>query len=88
MMNREEQPLFPVSRVWPHFMTKRFDRLPDGDKLHMQSLAALAHFDFNLAGAFSYEQVFQGYEKAESSIQINRAAIQADGVQHCCKKSG
>ena len=42
-----------------HFMTKRFDRLPDGDKLHMQSLAALAHFDFNLAGAYSYEQAFQ-----------------------------
>lgn len=35
------------------------DQLPDGDKLHMQSLAALAHFDFNLAGAYSYEQVFQ-----------------------------
>ncbi len=42
-----------------HFMTKRFDRLPDGDKLHMQSLAAMSHFDFNLAGANSYEQVFQ-----------------------------
>ena len=39
-----------------HFMTKRFDRLPNGDKLHMQSLCALAHFDFNLAGAHSYEQ--------------------------------
>lgn len=26
-----------------HFMTKRFDRLDDGDKLHMQSLGALAH---------------------------------------------
>ncbi len=42
-----------------HFMTKRFDRLQDGDKLHMQSLAALAHFDFNLSGAYGYEQVFQ-----------------------------
>ena len=42
-----------------HFITKRFDRLPDGDKLHMQSLAALSHFDFNLSGAYSYEQVFQ-----------------------------
>ena len=42
-----------------HFMTKRFDRLVNGDKLHMQSLAALAHFDFNMAGAYSYEQVFQ-----------------------------
>lgn len=39
-----------------HFMTRRFDRLGDGDKLHMQSLGALAHFDFNLAGAYGYEQ--------------------------------
>jgi serine/threonine-protein kinase HipA len=41
-----------------HFMTRRFDRLPDGGKLHMQSLAALAQFDFNSAGAYSYEQAF------------------------------
>ena len=39
-----------------HFMTRRFDRNDDGSKLHMQSLAALAHFDFNQAGAHSYEQ--------------------------------
>jgi len=39
-----------------HFMTRRFDRLVGGEKLHMQSLCALAHFDFNLAGAYSYEQ--------------------------------
>lgn len=39
-----------------HFMTKRFDRLDGGAKLHMQSLGALAHFDFNAAGAYSYEQ--------------------------------
>lgn len=42
-----------------HFMTKRFDRLPDGEKLHLQSLGALAHFDFNQAGAYSYEQALQ-----------------------------
>ncbi len=42
-----------------HFMTKRFDRLPGGEKLHMQSLCALAHFDFNQAGAHSYEQALQ-----------------------------
>jgi serine/threonine-protein kinase HipA len=41
-----------------HFMTRRFDRLSDGGKLHMQSLAALGHFDFNSAGAYSYEQAF------------------------------
>jgi serine/threonine-protein kinase HipA len=39
-----------------HFMTKRFDRLPDGEKLHLQSLGALGHYDFNSAGAYSYEQ--------------------------------
>ena len=40
-----------------HFMTRRFDR-PDGKKLHMQSLAAMAHLDFDLAGVHSYEQAF------------------------------
>jgi serine/threonine-protein kinase HipA len=43
-----------------HFMTRRFDRVPlaggGAGKLHMQSLGALAHYDFNVAGAHSYEQ--------------------------------
>jgi len=39
-----------------HFMTRRFDRLDNGQKLHMQSLGALAHYDFNMAGAYAYEQ--------------------------------
>ena len=39
-----------------HFMTRRFDRTREGKKVHMQSLCALAHYDFNLAGAYSYEQ--------------------------------
>lgn len=39
-----------------HFMTKRFDRRDDGQKLHMQSLGALAHLDFNNPLAHSYEQ--------------------------------
>lgn len=42
-----------------HFMTRRFDREADGSKLHMQTLGALAHYDFNLAGAYSYEQALQ-----------------------------
>ena len=42
-----------------HFMTKRFDRGPRGGKLHMQTLGALAHFDYNQAGAHSYEQAFE-----------------------------
>ncbi len=39
-----------------HFMTKRFDRDPTGRKIHMQSLGALQHFDFNDPSAYSYEQ--------------------------------
>jgi serine/threonine-protein kinase HipA len=39
-----------------HFMTRRFDRLVGGERLHMQSLGGLAHFDFNQPGAYSYEQ--------------------------------
>ncbi len=42
-----------------HFMTKRFDRTINKGKLHMQSLCAIAHFDFNDPGVYSYEQAFQ-----------------------------
>ncbi|MCY4591306.1 MAG: type II toxin-antitoxin system HipA family toxin [Alphaproteobacteria bacterium] len=39
-----------------HFMTKRFDRDDTGRKLHVQSLGAMQHFDFNDPSAYSYEQ--------------------------------
>lgn len=42
-----------------HFMIKRFDRTEKGKKIHMQSLCGMAHFDFNEAGGYSYEQAFQ-----------------------------
>jgi serine/threonine-protein kinase HipA len=42
-----------------HFMTRRFDRLPDGGKLHMHTLGGIAHFDYNMAGAYGYEQALQ-----------------------------
>lgn len=42
-----------------HFMTKRFDRTDDGKKVHVQTLCALSHFDFNLAGAYDYEDAFE-----------------------------
>ena len=42
-----------------HFMTRRFDRTDAGGKLHMQSLCALRHYDFNQARAYSYEQVLE-----------------------------
>ena len=42
-----------------HFMTRRFDRLSGGRKLHMQTLGAMAHFDFNDPLRHSYEQAFR-----------------------------
>lgn len=42
-----------------HFMTKRFDRKgAKGEKLHMQSLCAIAHMDFNAPRMYSYEDAF------------------------------
>lgn len=42
-----------------HFMTKRFDRKgPNGEKVHMQSLCAMAHMDFNSPRTYSYEDAF------------------------------
>jgi len=59
-----------------HFMTKRFDRV-NGQKLHMQSLCGIAHYDFNMAGAYSYEQAFTvmrklRLSKAEAAEQFKR----------------
>lgn len=40
-----------------HFLTKRFDRVK-GEKIHMQTLCGIAHYDFHLRRAYSYEQAF------------------------------
>lgn len=49
-----------------HFMTRRFDRV-NGEKCHMQSLCGIAHYDFNMAGAYSYEQAFAVMRKLRLS---------------------
>lgn len=55
-----------------HFMTRRFDRLPGGGKLHLQSLCALAHYDFNMAGAYGYEQAL---------LVIRRLGLPMDAIE-------
>ena len=42
-----------------HFMTKRFDRIGGSEKLHMQTLCGIAHYDYKMLRSYSYEQVFQ-----------------------------
>src|SRR5690606_19277586 len=55
-----------------HFMTRRFDRTDDGARLHMQSLCALAHYDFNAAGAYGYEQALAVIER----LGLGKAALE------------
>lgn len=40
-----------------HFLTKRFDR-EGGEKIHMQTLCGIAHYDYRLLRGYSYEQAF------------------------------
>ncbi|MEM9604044.1 MAG: type II toxin-antitoxin system HipA family toxin [Pseudomonadota bacterium] len=63
-----------------HFMTRRFDRRDDGAKWHMQSLAAMRHFDFNAAGSNSYEEAIQtlrqlGLPALDVEQQVRRAVF-------------
>ena len=55
-----------------HFLTRRFDRR-DGEKLHLQSLCGIAHFDYNNSGAYSYEQAF--------SVMRQLRLTKADAIQ-------
>lgn len=60
-------------RLWNklHFMTRRFDRLPDGGKLHAQTLGALAHFDFNNPRLYSYEDAFDVTRRVVNDARAN-----------------
>jgi len=60
-------------RLWNrrHFMTRRFDRLPDGGKLHAQTLGAIAHLDFNDPVSHSYEQAFRVTRRVVNDARAN-----------------
>ncbi|MCL2296027.1 MAG: type II toxin-antitoxin system HipA family toxin [Methanomassiliicoccaceae archaeon] len=47
-----------------HFMTKRFDRI-GGEKIHTQTLNAIAHYDFTVPARHSYEQLFSVMRRME-----------------------
>ena len=70
-----------------HFMTKRFDRTKKGHKLHMQSLSAMMHFDFNQADAYSYEQALQTIRRIDMPVadveqQFRRAVFNVIARNH------
>lgn len=68
-----------------HFMTKRFDRTQDGRKIHMQSLCAMAHYDYNQPNSYSYEQAIQvmkrlGLPREDLVQQVLRAIFNVVGM--------
>ena len=70
-----------------HFMTKRFDRNADGSKIHMQSLCAITHVDFNEPALYSYEQTIQtmkrlGLSQNDLEQQVLRAMFNVIGRNH------
>ena len=59
-----------------HFLTKRFDRV-GSEKVHMQTLCGLCHYDYRSPGSYGYEQVFEvmrnlGLPKIEAEQQFRR----------------
>jgi len=58
-----------------HFMTRRFDRLPDGGRVHMQTLCGLAGLDFNMAGAHSYAQYLAVIDELGMGIDAREEAF-------------
>lgn len=52
-----------------HFMTRRFDRTDHAQKVHMQTLCGIAHFDYKILHAYSYEQAFQVMRRLRLSYQ-------------------
>ncbi|MBW4077483.1 MAG: type II toxin-antitoxin system HipA family toxin [Acidobacteria bacterium] len=71
-----------------HFMTRRFDRDNDGGRIHVLSLAALAHLDQRLVGVHSYDQYLtavtqlglglSSLEQAYRRMVFNVAAVNRD----------
>lgn len=58
-----------------HFMTRRFDRLPGGEKVHSQTLCAMAHLDFRQIGAHDYAQLFLNIEQLGLGPQTRAEAF-------------
>lgn len=58
-----------------HFMARRFDRTPDGDKVHAQTLCALGQLDFRRIGAHDYAQLFLQIEQLGSGPDTRAEAF-------------
>ncbi|MEN9621493.1 MAG: hypothetical protein RL499_1686 [Actinomycetota bacterium] len=69
-----------------HFLTRRFDREPDG-KVHLQSLCGINAVDFNLRGTNDYAQLFTaaaalGLDSAARTQIFTRMAFNVAAANH------
>lgn len=88
-----------------HFMTRRFDRVgsgPDAQKIHVASLCALDHLDFNLQDTHSYAQYLNAVDQldlgADARSQAFRRCVfnvmaanrddHTKNVAFCCSEDG
>ncbi|MBW1768868.1 MAG: type II toxin-antitoxin system HipA family toxin [Deltaproteobacteria bacterium] len=53
-----------------HFMTRRFDRTINSDKIHMQSFCALGHYDFRMPGQYGYEMAMSACQRLGLGQQV------------------
>ena len=61
-----------------HFMTRRYDRPDESHKIHAATLCGIAHFDYNHAGAYSYEQAIDVARKMNlTQFEIEQLYIRA-----------
>ncbi len=60
-----------------HFMTKRYDRGGDGPggKVHVQTLCALDHLDFNLQDTHSYAQLMIAIDRLDLGVDARDQAF-------------
>jgi serine/threonine-protein kinase HipA len=52
-----------------HFLTKRFDRTDDCEKIHMQTFGALAGIDYKIQKASNYETLFRVMRRLQLSYK-------------------
>ena len=62
-----------------HFVTRRFDRSPEGEKLHILTLCGMDYADYKQPGGYSYEETFSLMRKLglpyDDAVQLYRRMI-------------
>ncbi len=69
-----------------HFVTKRFDR-KENTKIHMQTLTAMAHVDYNSPGVYSYEELFATARKLRLPVHDAKQIFTRMAFNHVARNN-